>query len=117
MTEDDFRNIALGFDGAVEGAHMGHPDFRANGRIFASLHGNDTTAMVKLTPEQQVVFERDHPKVFEPATGAWGRQGYTRVTLRPAQAPAVRSAMLLAFQGVMEMAKAKPKAKAKRPRA
>ncbi len=115
MTEDNFRDLALGFDGAEEGAHMGHPDFRANGRIFASLHGNDTTAMVKLTPEQQAVFERDHPKMFEAAAGAWGRQGYTKVMLRPATTPAVRAAMLLAYQGVM----AAPKAarKAKRPRA
>jgi len=109
MTEDDFRDVALGFAGALEGSHMGHPDFRANGRIFASLHGNDTTGMVKLTPEQQTAFQRDQPKVFEPATGAWGRQGYTKVTLRPAKAAAVRSAMLLAYQGVMEMAKAKPR--------
>ncbi len=109
MTEDDFRELALGLDGAVEGSHMGHPDFRANGRVFASLHGNLTTGMVKLSPEQQAVFERDHPKVFEAATGAWGRQGYTKVTLRPAKAPAVRSAMLLAYQGVMAMPKARPR--------
>ncbi len=115
MTEDDFRDIVLGFDGAVEASHMGHPDFRANGRIFASLHGNDTTAMVKLTPEQQAVFQRDHPTMFEPGSGAWGRQGYTKVMLRPAMAPAVRAAMLLAFQGVVAMPKARPKAK--RPRA
>ena len=64
MTEDDFRNIALGFDGAVEGSHMGHPDFRANGRIFATLHGNGTTGMVKVTPAQQAEFLREHPKGF-----------------------------------------------------
>ena len=75
MTEDDFREIALGLDGAVEGSHMGHPDFRANGRIFASLHDNDTTGMVALTPEQQAEFLRGHPAMFEPSSGAWGRQG------------------------------------------
>ena len=111
MTEDDFRDIALGFAGSDEGAHMGHPDFRANGRIFASLHGNDTTAMVKLTPEQQAVFERDHPTMFEAAAGAWGRQGYTKVMLAPARAPAVRAAMQLAFEGVMAMPRAARKAK------
>ena len=109
MTEDDFRELALGLDGAIEGSHMGHPDFRANGRVFASLHGHDTTGMVKLTPEQQGVFVRDHPTVFAPATGAWGRQGYTTVALRPARVPAVRSAMLLAYQGVMAMPKARPR--------
>lgn len=113
MTEDDFRDIALGFAGADEGAHMGHPDFRANGRLFASLHGNDTTAMVKLTPEQQAVFERDHPKMFEAAAGAWGRQGYTKVMLSPARAPAVRAAMHLAWEGVMEKARPRSLARSK----
>ena len=111
MTEDDFRETALALDGAIEGSHMGHPDFRANGRVFASLHGNDTTGMVALTPAQQAVFVCDHPKGFEPATGAWGRQGYTKVTLRPAKLPAVRSAMLLAYQAVMDKPKAKPRTK------
>ena len=40
MTDDDFRDIALALDGAIEGAHMGHPDFRANSRIFASLRAD-----------------------------------------------------------------------------
>jgi hypothetical protein len=34
MTPAGFRRIALGMEGAVEGAHMAHPDFRVNKRIF-----------------------------------------------------------------------------------
>jgi hypothetical protein len=37
MTAGDFRRIALSFDGAEEGAHMGAVDFRVGGRIFATL--------------------------------------------------------------------------------
>ena len=33
LRAEDFRRIALGMTDAVEGAHMGHPDFRVNGRI------------------------------------------------------------------------------------
>ena len=109
MTEDDFREIALALAGALEGSHMGHPDFRANGRIFASLHGNDATGMVALTPGQQAEFLRDHPAMFEPSAGAWGRQGATTVKLAAAKRPAVRSAMLLAYQGVMALPRARPR--------
>ena len=115
MTEDDFREIALALDGAVEGSHMGHPDFRANGRIFASLHGNDVTGMVTLTPGQQAEFLRDHPAMFTPSRGACGRQGCTNVKLAAAKRPPVRSAMLLAYQSAME--KPKPRPRAKRARA
>lgn len=110
MTADDFREIALAMQGAVEGAHMGHPDFRANGRIFATLHPGDRTGMVKLTPGEQRVFLKDQPAVFEPSSGAWGRQGCTNVALAHADRRAVRSAMLLAWQAAVT----KPAAK-KRP--
>lgn len=79
---------------------MGHPDFRAGGRIFATLHTGDKTGMVKLTPEQQAEFVRSHPEMFEPESGAWGRQGCTRVHLRAADEEVVGEAMTLAWQGV-----------------
>lgn len=116
MTDDGFRDLALGFDGAIEAAHMGHPDFRANGRIFATLHGNGTTGMVKITPEQQAALLRDAPRAFAPAAGAWGRQGCTIVTLAAAKTAAVRGAMLLAYQAVMAAPPPKARARAARPR-
>ena len=81
VTAEQFRRIALALNGAVEGAHMGHPDFRIEKRIFASLHSGDQFGMVKLTPDQQAMFIEDHPGAFSPEAGAWGRSGCTRVTL------------------------------------
>ena len=109
MTADDFRRIALGFTGALEGAHMGHPDFRAGGRIFATLHSGDKTGMVKLTPEQQREFVAAHPAMFEPEVGAWGRQGCTRVHLRATDAEVLGEAMTLAWQSVSAPRPARPR--------
>jgi hypothetical protein len=36
MTAADFRRIALSFEGADEGSHMGAVDFRGGGHIFAT---------------------------------------------------------------------------------
>lgn len=99
MTERTFRRIALGMAGAVESAHMGHPDFRANGRIFATLRGDGTHGMVKLAPEEQERFVRDHPETFTPEAGAWGRQGCTRVRLDAADEETLGEAMTLAWRG------------------
>lgn len=117
MTADDFRSLALDLHGALERAHMGHPDFRADGRIFASLTADESWGVVKLTPDEQREFVRLHRDVFVPAAGAWGRQGYTKVRLDSAGKPAVRTALLLAWQHAVEAPRRKPSpAPSSRPR-
>jgi hypothetical protein len=94
MTASGFRRIALGFEGAIESAHMGHPDFRAGGRIFATLqHPDKRWGMVKLPPADQDRFVRDHPGVFVPCNGAWGRGGCTNVLLKAVKADVLRAAL------------------------
>ena len=97
MTAQAFRRIALGVQGALEGAHMGHADFRVNGRIFATLQAADR-GMVKLTPDQQAEFVAAHPRTFVPEAGAWGRRGCTRVLLSQADTEQVGEAMTLAWR-------------------
>lgn len=113
MTAADFRRLALGLDGAIEGAHMGHPDFRANGRIFASLRTDGSSGTVKLPLDEQPRFVREHA-AFVPENGAWGRQGYTRVVLREADPEAVGEALTLAWQAMMITAPARARSP-KRP--
>jgi hypothetical protein len=98
MTAEDFRALALALEGVVEREHMGHPDFRVNGRIFATLHSHDVWGMIKVTPDEQRELMRAHPDVFVPSSGAWGRQGCTNVRLKSADRAIVRGAMLLAWQ-------------------
>lgn len=110
MTGDAFRKIVLGLQGVSEGSHMSHPDFRAaNGRIFSSLVEDETVATVKLTPDQQADFMHEAPTAFEPAAGAWGRNGWTMINLRAADQETVGEALTLAWQGVSAL-----KASAKR---
>lgn len=86
---------------------MGHPDFRAHGRIFATLHPGDEWGMIKLAPDEQREFMRGHPDVFVPSSGAWGRQGCTNVRLASARAAMVQPPMTLAFEAAI----AKPPAR------
>ena len=98
MTEDDFRKIALALPGAIESAHMGHPDFRVGGKIFATLSPVDGWAMVKLTPEEQEAFVRAVPDVFTPVKGGWGRGGATRVRLPAATKAIARDGLVAAWR-------------------
>lgn len=82
MTANDFRKIALALPETEERSHMDHPDFRAAGKIFATLGYPDTSlGMVKLSPEDQHYFTKDHSEIFAPVKGAWGRRGATFVHL------------------------------------
>lgn len=96
MTADEFRAMVLEMPDAVARSHMGHPDFRIQNRIFASLHSDDQVAALKVAPEEQQELMRVDPAAFSPATGAWGRQGWTNVRLNVADPAAVRGALVLA---------------------
>jgi hypothetical protein len=100
VNPDDFRRIALGMKDAVEGVHMGHPDFRVHGKIFATIHPDHEWGMLKLTPEQQQRFVRDAPDTFKPEKGAWGLQGCTAIRFAAADEDLLGEAMTLAWQNV-----------------
>ncbi len=104
MTVAAFRRLALALPQAEERAHMGHPDFRANGRIFATLSADGTRGMVKLTPDQQRDLLRERSDAFAPEAGAWGRSGCTRVHLALVDEEALGAAMTLAWQNTVRRA-------------
>ncbi len=93
--------MALSMPEASESSHMGHPDFRVRGKVFATMGYPDTNwGMVKLTPEQQAVFVGAEPKVYVPVKGAWGRQGATSVCLRSAKSKSLQAAFAAAWGNV-----------------
>jgi hypothetical protein len=114
MKVADFRRIALSLEGAEESSHMGAPDFRVGGRIFATLasqkqgYGN-----LMLTPEEQADFVRELPEVFLPIHGGWGRMGMTHIRLAQASEDVLTGALLRAWKLRLEK-NAKTNAKKKR---
>ena len=98
MTADQFRNLALSLPESEERAHMGHPDFRVRGKIFATLWPDGQWGMVKLTPQEQDVFVQVAPKIFEPVNGAWGARGCTKVRLNAATKGPVQRALASAWR-------------------
>ena len=101
MTSDRFRELALSIPGASESAHMNHPDFRIEGKTFATLGAPDENwAMVKLTPEQQGLFMERAPDVFRPCAGVGGQRGATNVHLASARTSVVQLALEAARRNI-----------------
>jgi hypothetical protein len=99
MNAEDFRRIALSLEGAEEGSHMGSPDFRVGGRIFANLasqeHGYGN---LMLTPDQQAEFVAEAPDVFLPVAGGWGKMGTTHIRLGKATQDLLAGALQTAWR-------------------
>jgi len=107
MNEEEFRAAALRVPGAIEAAHMDHPDFRVNGKIFASLgYPDDGWGMVKLTPTQQLSFMKEAPGTFAPCAGAWGKAGATSVHLASAKKRILRKALVAASGNIIKKTRA-----------
>jgi hypothetical protein len=99
MDAEDFRRIALSLPGAEESSHMGAPDFRVGGRIFATLasqsHGYGN---LMLSTEQQAAFVEELPEVFVPIAGGWGRNGATHIRLAAANRDVLAGALRAAWK-------------------
>src|SRR5438270_1181044 len=73
------RKMILSMPEAEQSRHMGHPDFRLNNKIFATLWPAEARAVVKIAPEDQAVLLKKSPKTF--STNAWSKHGWTNVHL------------------------------------
>ena len=99
MNAADFRRIALSLEGATESSHMGAPDFRVGGRIFATRAAEDQGyGNLMLTPEQQADFVRELPDIFLPIPGGWGRMGMTHIRLAKASQDVLAGALRTAWK-------------------
>jgi hypothetical protein len=99
MTAQDFRRLALSLEGAEESSHMGSPDFRVGGRIFATLAAQSQGfGNLALSPEQQALFVEEAPHVFIPVAGGWGRMGMTHIRLSAATEEVLAGALQAAWK-------------------
>lgn len=92
------RKIFLSMPHAEEREHMGHPDFRVNGKIFGTLWPVESRAVVKLTLADQAAVVQMDPDAF--SLNAWSHQGATNVHLRHLNATRFRTLVDAAWRNV-----------------
>jgi len=113
MKPADFRRIALSFEGAEEGSHMGAADFRVGGRIFATLASQkEGYGNLMLTPEKQAEFVEELSDLFLPVHGGWGKMGATHIRLAEASEDVLAGALRTAWMLRVEKNKGTAKKKA-----
>jgi hypothetical protein len=94
MTGAEFRKLALALAGTTERPHFDRAAFRTERRIFATLSADGRDANVKVEPDVQGPLEASNPKAFAAVAGAWGAQGWTKITLAHTTVSEVRRVLV-----------------------
>jgi len=94
-TADDLRSLALSLPGTTESPHFDRAAFRVK-RIYVTLAADGATANLNLTPDEQAFKVMLAPDIFAAIDNAWGRQGWTQITLAPASIDDLRAALEMA---------------------
>ena len=63
-TPSRVRELVAQLPNTAESAHHGHPDFRVNRKIFATLSQDETHAALRLTQLEARELSRDRPDTF-----------------------------------------------------
>nr|WP_210261314.1 MmcQ/YjbR family DNA-binding protein [Enterovirga sp. DB1703] len=98
------RRIALSLAGTSEAPHFDRTAFRV-ARIYATVPADGLTANVRLSPEEQEFRCLLHPGALAPVPNAWGRQGWTTVTLAALGADELASILEAAWRGAQGRAR------------
>jgi hypothetical protein len=89
VTPAQARRIFLEQPEAEEKSHMGHPDFRVGGKIFATLWPDRKVAVVKLSAADQTGALQMDPDAL--SLKFWGKSPYLEVDLGRANAALLRA--------------------------
>jgi hypothetical protein len=106
MTHDEFAALAFSLATVEEGAHFGKRDFRAGGKVFASLP-SQTTANIGFAPDQQQLMLEVHGDLYTPLAKSWGVRGWTALDLTRADTELVLCALTMARDNVLAKKKKK----------
>lgn len=103
MTVAEFKSMALSFDGVEEHPHFARMAYKVSGRrIFTTVHAQQETANVLLSPAEQSVFCQYDKNAVYPVPNKWGQQGWTTFVLKNIPRELMLNALDAAYQSVVK---------------
>ncbi|KKB08492.1 hypothetical protein VE25_18415 [Devosia geojensis] len=106
---NDLKRIAQDLEGTVQAPHFERTAFRV-ARIYATLAADGLTVNLAFTPDEQEFKVMMAPAAFAPVPNAWGKQGWTTLTLSAVDEDELRAALEMAWRHALP----KPKTPKKR---
>lgn len=102
----DLRRVAMSLEGTTEAPHFDRAAFKVS-RIYATLAADGLTANLGLTSDEQEFKVMMAPQAFAPIPNAWGRKGWTTMTLAAVDEAELRAALEMAWQHALPKRAAK----------
>lgn len=103
LTPEQFRALALSFDGTEENPHFDRAAFKVSGRrIFATMHEPSKTANLMLTPVDQSVFCDFGKGAVYPVPNKWGLKGATTFNLSSVPRGLLKDALETAYEQALK---------------
>jgi hypothetical protein len=94
------KQLALSLPESEEKSHFEKPDFRIKNKVFAVLHQDKSSMVVKLSVIDQSVFCAYDNTIIYPVAGGWGRQGWTMISLKKVKKSMLLDALTTAWKTV-----------------
>jgi hypothetical protein len=94
------KQMALSLPEVEEKSHFEKPDFRVKKKVFAVLHEDKKTMVVKFTPLDQSVFCAFDETIIYPVPGGWGNQGWTTINLSSIKKTMLQDVLTTAWKTV-----------------
>ena len=106
MTPRQFRVMVLSLPGTEENPHFDRAAFRITGkRIFATMHEEDRSVNLKLTPVDQSVFCNFGKEAVFPVPNKWGLLGWTTFLLIKVPKDMMTDALRTAYEDELKWKK------------
>lgn len=105
VTVNEFKELALNFDGATSASHFHRIAFKTK-KTFATLDEKEESVNVVLTPIQQSVYATIDPTMIFPVDNKWGLQGWTTIQLALIERDLLLEVLTLAYEN--SLGKKKP---------
>ena len=97
---DDALRLALALPETEAAPHFDRTAIRVRkGRIFATLAADRLSLNVKLTPDEQTLYVEAMGGALTPVANAWGRQGWTTMTLALIDETSAQAVLTTAWRG------------------
>jgi hypothetical protein len=93
----EFEEIAMSLEGTTQAPHFDRTAFKVK-RIYATLAADGKSANLNFSPDEQELRCLTNPDAFAPIDNAWGRQGWTTMTLAKVDSHELRAALEIAWQ-------------------